>query len=164
MECSGQLRIKRFGNPGYIGHDGKPWDGIHMRGRLAIRHYTNSVIRILSDICQTKSKSPQQPFHSTCPQVESRQQRNYRTAESFQSQRKYKNNYWHKQTPKAGNIQYVPQDQYQSQSDHSQRNTGQFTFPKKFRKAPNVNSEGISSQYGSHYYSIPVQNRYSENF
>ena len=105
MECQGQLRIKRFGDPGYSGHDGKPWDGIHMRGRLAIRHYTNSVIRILSDICQTKSQSPQQPFHSTCPQsqYQSRQQRNYRDADNFQFRRKYRNNYRRTQTQQADN-------------------------------------------------------------
>ena len=77
-----------------------------MRGRLAIRHYTNSVIRILSDITQTKTKSPVQPFHSTCPQkqYQSQQQRNYnyKDADNFQYQRKYRNNYWRAQTQQAG--------------------------------------------------------------
>ena len=70
MECHGPLRIKRFGNPGLVGYDGKPWDGIHMRGRLAVRHYTNSFIRILSISPQTKTNLDEQTFHSSCPQTQ----------------------------------------------------------------------------------------------
>ena len=49
MDCQGPLREKRFGNPGQIGSDGKVCGMIHMRGRLAVRHFTNSYIRILSE-------------------------------------------------------------------------------------------------------------------
>ena len=50
MECQGPLRLKRFGNPHFQGNNGKPWDGVHMRGKLSVRHYTNSIIRILSKL------------------------------------------------------------------------------------------------------------------
>ena len=95
MECQGQLRTKRYGNPGLVDHGGKPWDGIHMRGRLSVRHYTNSVIRILSD------QSP----HSTCPQTQyqTRQETMYKDADNFQFQRKSRNSYWRNHTQKTGN-------------------------------------------------------------
>ena len=50
LDCQGPLRRKRFGNPGQVGRDGKLWDGIHMRGAVAAQHYTNSLVRIISDL------------------------------------------------------------------------------------------------------------------
>ena len=40
----GPLREKRFGTPGTKGFDGKFVDGIHMRGILAVKHYTDRFI------------------------------------------------------------------------------------------------------------------------
>ena len=79
MDCQGPLREKRFGNPAFVAHDGKPWDGIHMRGRLAIRHFTNSFIRILSELSPPARNYPSQDFHRSCPQTQhqSRQPDNY---------------------------------------------------------------------------------------
>ena len=91
MECNGQLRTKRYGNPGLVDHCGKPWYGIHIRGH----HYTNSVIRIPSD------QSP----HSTCPQTQyqTRQETMYKDADNFQFQQNPRNNYWRDHTQKKGN-------------------------------------------------------------
>ena len=64
LDCQGPLREKRFGNPGQTGYDGKPCDMIHMRGRLAAQHYTNSFVRILSDLnsnWRSKDSSRPQP-------------------------------------------------------------------------------------------------------
>ena len=55
MDCQGPLREKRFGNPAQIGFDGKKWDGCHMRGRLAVPHFTNSYVRILSEFSPLKN-------------------------------------------------------------------------------------------------------------
>jgi hypothetical protein len=78
MDCQGPLREKRFGNPAFQGYDGKPWDGIHKRGRLAVRHYTNSIIRIVSEISPSASNWSQD-YHRKCAQTryQSRQQNNY---------------------------------------------------------------------------------------
>ena len=45
LECQGDLRISRFGYP-----SDKRYDGIHMRGKLAVQHYTGSVINVLLDV------------------------------------------------------------------------------------------------------------------
>ena len=98
LDCQGPLREKRFGNPAFIGHDGKPWDGIHMRGRLAMRHYTNSFIRILSELSPSL-------YHRSCPQTkyQSRHTANYVQADNYQYQRgshsnRSRYNYRHGQT------------------------------------------------------------------
>jgi hypothetical protein len=44
LECDGDLRISRYGFPST-----KEYDGIHMRGKMAIQHYTGSVINVLLD-------------------------------------------------------------------------------------------------------------------
>ena len=52
----------------------------------------------------------------------------------------------------------------QSHPDHSEENINQFIFPKKFKKSSHSSSAGFTfSKQGSNYYSIPVQNRFSEN-
>ena len=78
LECHGPLREKRFGNPAHVGYDGKPWDGIHMRGRLAVTHYTDSLIRILSGRVPSKfNSSTQTNYHQTCPQTQYQTRRQY---------------------------------------------------------------------------------------
>ena len=44
LDCSGELRESRFGKP-----SDKSFDGIHMRGRLAVQHYTASLINVFLD-------------------------------------------------------------------------------------------------------------------
>ena len=74
MDCYGELREKRFGNPGQINQDVKPWDGVHLRGRLGPRHYTNSMAKIFAASCPgllidwTVNQSGDSNFHNTCPQ------------------------------------------------------------------------------------------------
>ena len=45
LDCDGYLRIQRFGNPNY--HN---YDGIHMRGKLAVQHMTMTFINMLVEI------------------------------------------------------------------------------------------------------------------
>ena len=94
------LRTKRFGNPGEIGSDGKPWDGIHMRGRLAARHYTNSIIRIMLPSARGKNSSIPQDYHLTCPQTmyQNNKRNNIKRADRNQYYSATKGNYWARQT------------------------------------------------------------------
>jgi hypothetical protein len=86
MECQGPLKLKRFGNPGSTDHDGKPWDGIHMRGRLAARHYTNSLIRILSEFLPSGDNWSSKDNHRSCPQTryQSHNTDNYQQSDNYQ--------------------------------------------------------------------------------
>ena len=90
MDCQGPLREKRFGNPGSTGYDGKPWDGVHMRGRLAVTHYTNSLIRILSGTVPSVSISSKEDYHQMCPQAlyQQQQQHNFKGADTYQYKRR----------------------------------------------------------------------------
>ena len=82
LDCQGPLREKRFGNPGQTGYDGKSCDMIHMRGRLAAQHYTNSFVRILSDLSTNwRSKDVSRPH--TQPSTSSERQQ----TEGYQYQR-----------------------------------------------------------------------------
>ena len=69
LDCQGPLRKKRFGIPGQVGRDGKPWDGVHMRGTVAAQHYTNSLVRILVDISPQFTKQAAADYHNFCPQA-----------------------------------------------------------------------------------------------
>ena len=74
LDCQGPLREKRFGKMGDVAPNGKPCDGVHMRGRLAVRHYTNSVIRIFASVYQSEVSTERKgksfdTFHETCPQT-----------------------------------------------------------------------------------------------
>ena len=44
LECQGALRVSRYGSP-----SAKNYDGVHLRGKLAVQHYTGSMINVLSD-------------------------------------------------------------------------------------------------------------------
>ena len=74
LDCQGELTEKRFGNPGQIFGDGKPWDGIHLRGRLGPRHYTNSMAKVFASsfpgllIDWSANQSEGGRYHNTCPQ------------------------------------------------------------------------------------------------
>ena len=50
LECDGDLRLSRFGNPNLRGYD-----GVHMRGGLAVQHYTGSVINAVLDVLSPKA-------------------------------------------------------------------------------------------------------------
>ena len=112
LDCHGPLRDKRFGNPGSVGYDGKPWDGIHMRGRLAVTHYTNSIIRILSGTVRSAFNSYKSDYHQTCPQTnyQSRQPHNYRGADKYQNNRRDNYNHSHPST----SSEYTPHRQQSS--------------------------------------------------
>ena len=51
LECSGELRVARFGLP-----SSKGYDGIHMRGKMAVQHYTASMINVLLDVFNGQEK------------------------------------------------------------------------------------------------------------
>jgi hypothetical protein len=68
LECDGPLRISRYGYP-----SSREYDGIHMRGKMAVQHYTGSVINVLMDNLCGFEASPRiplnKPQHSTYANV-----------------------------------------------------------------------------------------------
>ena len=122
LDCRGPLREKRFGNPAYLGHDGKRWDGIHMRGHLAVRHYTNSMVNILSDV------NPLGPdnYHQSCPQT------NYQRRHNFVSsqQNNMADNYQYQNSRHRGNNRHFRDSQSHQQTapygDQGQRYEQQY--------------------------------------
>ena len=65
LDCYGDLKNKRYGIPGRNGIDGKSYDGVKLRGPLAKRHYTNSLLRIFDVKDSLKSRqdhSRQEPY------------------------------------------------------------------------------------------------------
>lgn len=59
LQCEGNLRIARYGFP-----SSRNYDGIHMRGKMAVQHYTGSLINVLLDVLpgsKTSTKSTPPP-------------------------------------------------------------------------------------------------------
>ena len=102
FECHGPLREKRYGNPDYVGYDGKPWDGIHMRGRLAVTHYTNSIIRILSGSIPPVHDMRKSNFHQSCPQTQYQNRNQYRHKGAANYQNNYARNQTHQERDSHG--------------------------------------------------------------
>ena len=72
LNCYGALREKRYGIPGTRGFDGKMADGIHMRGILAVKHYTDSFVRMLRpSVANSQAGNGQNRAdnHTRCPQT-----------------------------------------------------------------------------------------------
>ena len=102
LDCSGPLRDKRFGNPGEVGHDGKPWDVIHMRGTLAVRHYTNSLIRVLTGVNPLGVDN----YHKSSPHIKGQGWQNAKNMQrnEFQYQnRRYRRNITHTRNSRPQN-------------------------------------------------------------
>ena len=53
LECKGEVMVSRFGSPSQKGYD-----GIQMRGRLAVQHYRRSVIDVCLDIMPKFNQRP----------------------------------------------------------------------------------------------------------
>ena len=45
LKCEGDLLSKRYGSP-----HGRSFDGVHMRGELAVQHYTRSMIDVFTSV------------------------------------------------------------------------------------------------------------------
>ena len=177
MECQGQLRIKRFGNPGYKDHDGKPWDGIHMRGRLGTKHYTSSIIRIFTDLKlnTTKSKSSQQSYHSTCPQAQYqekklRQMRNNRGADNshpWRKQTQNKSNY-HETCPQAqfqrAKVVQQPWQNIEARQSAHEGNLNWYRVSQKNTQKGFKRNNVQNTRYYQDTYNIPTANRFNLNY
>ena len=87
LECQGPLREKRFGNPGSVGYDKKRCDMIHLRGRLGAQHYTNSFVRILSEISPSFKNRTSKDFHRTCTQTKRQTPKSRKDSDGYQYQR-----------------------------------------------------------------------------
>ena len=148
LDCQGPLREKRFGNPGVVGHDGRPWDGIHMRGKMAVKHYTNSLVRIVTAL------NPQGDWndHKTCPQT-IYQRRNYYNNEDNNNTR-YNYNYH----------LTCPQTRYQNNRNNikgADRNpASRINYWTRQTNTQNYRSN-TQQEMNSHRYNVEVSNRFS---
>ena len=148
--------MKRFGNPDQKKANGKPFDGIHMRGVIGGRHYTNSMSRIFASqfpsllVGQSDSQSQSANFHEICPQT------NYRRRHGPKFRANYQGNYGHEQ------------------QTYSQNNGQGFSQQPGFNRARgfkrnNNNVQGNYYQHGDNeytdgQYNVPVWNRFTKNF
>ena len=148
LDCMEKLRMKRFGNPGQFNPNGKPFDGIHMRGAIGVRHYTNSMTKIFASqfpgliIDWNQSQSHGFNYHETCPQSE------YRRRHFGNTHRDLSPNYQRENKRNFSNMQ----NNHFSQQSNFNRARG---F-KRNNKQQNVYTEGV--------YNIPTNHRFPENF
>ena len=66
LDCQDELRISRFGFP-----SAKGYDGIHMRGKMAVQHYTGSIVNVLLNVLPNNnptSKTSKTPKVNIFPQ------------------------------------------------------------------------------------------------
>ena len=139
LDCNGELRKKRFGNPGLV-NDGKPWDGIHLRGPMGERHFTNSSTRMFASqfpdlvIDWVSNQSRSSNYHNACPQTEFRRRHFESTASDQENRQGFSQQGFRKQT------------------------NGMKGF-----KSNNKNGfrQGV---YTENVYNIPVRNRFQGNF
>ena len=162
LDCAGELRTKRFGNPADKNPNGKPYDGVHMRGIKSMQHYTNSMIRVFAasfaDLSVDRKYSQavsSDNYHETCPQTLYRQRQLVKVSE---------------------NMAYnAANNEYRQGFGSSER---RYTSSQRFNHAININGyrgykRNNRSSLGkyNHYenytngrYSVPVSNRYQGNF
>ena len=136
LDCTGELRFLRFGPPTSPGYD-----GTHMRGTLAVQHYTGSVITALLKVipdCNSGSngtlpsdaKTTPQPFYQSHPNLEPRRSNYYAQAQP-------------QHVAQPPNYHGVPH-QYQQKT---------YTTP-----VTGVNSTPL----GGKYYNVKTQNKFSQ--
>jgi hypothetical protein len=132
LDSSGYLRSIVYGDV-----NKENYDGIHLRGRYASRHFTYRAVQAIKKIvnCSPDPSSPRQKsetktdFHRTCPQTK------YQARQSRTNQTK---------AQLAGNQSEKVISGHQSAS-HSQ----------------NVRYSDIVSGGNNHRYNVPTQNKYS---
>ena len=177
LECQGPLRIKRFGNPGMVGHNGKPWDGIHLRGALAVRHYTSSAARIFATqfrgrtVKKSVSQSEGRDYHQMCPQPnnQSEDRKYHQTCpQAIYQRRDLANypNYGYNRIPYqySGSVPESEQGYTQSVSYTQGRGFKRNNFyNNKYKYESRWNSP--AKQFESEaMYTIPVSNRFNLNY
>ena len=153
LDCHGELRVKRFGNPGQQNRNAKPYDGIHMRGVTGGRHYTNSMKRIFASqfpdllIGWSDSQSESANFHNNCPQTNYRRRYDAKTRANNQG-----NN--------------VSEQRYNQNTGQGFSQQSGFNRVRGFKKN-NHNGQSNNYQHGEKTgspYNVPVWNRFPKNF
>ena len=139
------MREKCFSIPGTKGFDGKYVDGIHMRGILAVQHYTDSFIRMLR-LSVTNSQAGRghnrSDYHTRCPQTVYQPNR----GQYSQHQR------WGNTQGGYRTLTHRGFNRKNVQNSHLGNLKPGYT-----------QNENVSS-YGQNVYTIPVNNRFPENF
>ena len=138
LDCYGELREKRYGNPDQVFMNGKPWGGVHLRGRLGARHYTISMVKVFAAsfpgllIDWNSNQSENSNFHKTCPKS-AFQRKN--TGHNF---------------PRQYNKKHMFNHQSVKQSRGFKRN--------------NFAHSNDKGRYEENIFNIPVSNRFQGNF
>ena len=116
LNCFGPLKEKRYGIPGTRGFDGKMFDGIHMRGKMAVTHYTDSFICMLRPSENTRTGGgsfERADYHTTCPQTVYQQHR----------QAQYNHNQWRDNTQQQGEFRTQFHRGYNKNNSKKSENT-----------------------------------------
>ena len=140
MECFGYLKDIIYGNTSQPNYD-----GIHLRGPEAVRHFTYRAVNAIKSVIHKTGFSPRSSG------LQSQLQRNYQTVNNKSSRL---SNY-------SSNHDNCPQAQYQWRKQ-SRLVSGRVQTGEKSESHQHNSYDG--NKVGSTYYSIPVQNRFTENF
>ena len=142
LNCNEELRSSRFGHPTAQGYD-----GVHMRGKLSVQHYTGSVLNALMEAVPSLSPTP--PTQSGAPTYASivRNDLPYQ-----KSQPNHK-----RQVPRSSQAQPQVNSNVHGNSGpqhHQQNNTG-------FTNTPVTGVNRIPLGGNQKYYNVKTQNRFS---
>ena len=157
LKCQGDLRVSRFGFPSAQGYD-----GVHMRGKLAVQHYTGSLINVVLDALTNSNTN-------TGPKININPQPSYANIvrnESSTNQFMFKEpNQNMKSQPNFNFSQAQPQlGSYFAQRNKKQpdtTNTNQQNSQMFGATQPPTTGSNSSSLGGNYQYNVKTQNRFS---
>ena len=131
------------------------YDGIHLRGWAATRHFTYRAVNAIKPVFgANRTNNFVRNFHDDCPQTQFQYDRQlrYDRRDGWMEQRR-RNKHVAQNHDNCEQAQF--QQRMQLKADQADRSGGQ------------ENERGCKSyeqKFGSNYYSVPVQNRFPENF
>ena len=159
LECDGDLRTARFGSPSHNGYD-----GTHLRGKMAVQHYTGSLLNILLDIFSGtdfkeskiahQNKQFQKPLYSdilkntTTPNHQSKYEP--RSKPRFAKQQFQRSDYYN-----LGNYNKI------NQHPMSGPSRGKQTYQSDSSRWGGWTGNSTAAQGSEHVYNVGTQNRFT---
>ena len=155
LECEGDLRLSRYGLP-----SAKDYDGIHLRGKMAVQHYTGSLINVLLDnlpelklASKTEANLPKPTsYANVLKNGVSAQQPRYHSAHAFRKKPVYSAQPQH--VKNSAQPHFVQNGWYNVPSGG---NTGNVTNDVK-NPATGTNKTPLGANY---HYNVQTQNRFN---
>ena len=143
LDCNGELRCARFGLP-----TSKGYDGVHMRGKMSVQHYTGSVLNALSEVLPNLvSTLVTLPGAHTYANI-------VRNNIPFKQNKQVHRNKFRPQTHELGQAQPQPGNNVHAPHPHYQQKTG-------FMNSPATGVNSIPLGHDHKYYNVKTQNRFS---